>query len=112
MTVWYPLLNTSGTITSLFGQLNNAVSGNVLPNGDFYWSLLDVAIFMILLFTFFRNNFEFWSSLLEASFAGLVISTVMYTLGFILIYLPLTFIVLLIIGFLIAIITRPIQEFQ
>lgn len=109
--VWYVLPNSTGNIIGWLGQMNNAVSGNVFVNGDFYWTFLLMGIFIILLLVFFRNNNDFWASLTASSVIGLVLSTIMFSLGFVFILSPLIFILMTSISFLLAIVMKNNSSF-
>ena len=107
MALWYPLINATNTLAGAFGSLNTAVSGNVLINADWFWTLIAIAIFLVIELVFVRNGGDFIQSTVVSSLAMLVLSTILFTIGIIFIIVPLSFFLLFIVMMALGIANKP-----
>ena len=107
MALWYPLINATNTLAGAFGSLNTAVSGNVLINADWFWTLIAIGIFLVIELVFVRNGSDFIQSTVVSSLAMLVLSTTLFTIGIIFIIVPLSFFLLFIVMMALGIANKP-----
>lgn len=107
MNVWYPMVNATNTLAGAFGSLNSAVSGNVLINGDWFWTIISMSIFFVLIFVFTRNNNELIQSIFVSAMIMLVLSSILFSIGIIFIILPVIFLMIMLVTMSVAIASRP-----
>lgn len=94
MTLWYPIVNATSTLAGAFGSLNSAISGNVLGNGDWFWTMIMIAVFFTLFLVFMRNQDELMQSMFVSSVICLVLSSILFSIGIVFIVIPLVFVLM------------------
>ena len=107
MALWYPTVNATGTLAGAFGSLNQAVSGNVLINGDWFWTIIGMAIFFVLILVFQRNGNEMLESAFASSLIMLVLAAILYSIGIIFIIMPMIFFLLVLVTMSLSIANKP-----
>ena len=107
MSLWYPILNATNTLAGAFGSLNSAVSGNVLINGDWFWTMVSIAVFFVLIFVFTRNENDTIQSIFVSAMVMLVLTSILFSIGIIFIILPVMFFLIMLVAMSIAIASRP-----
>ncbi len=109
LAVWYPLPNVTGIAQGL-GQINQAVTGNVMPGAagfDLFWSFILLGVFAVMFLSFQRENFDPVQSVFVSSFISLLISILAYVLGWVNIIEPTIFLMVAVGSFIYAIATKP-----
>lgn len=108
--VWYPLPNVSGGVAQGLGQLNQAVTGNVMPYStgfDLFWSFMILGVFIVMFLTFQRENFDSVQSAFVSSFISLLLSVLAYVLGWVNIIEPTIFLMIVVGSFIYSIASKP-----
>ncbi len=107
MTAWYPMINVTNTLAGAFGSLNSTISGSVMMNGDWFWTMIAIAIFAVIYLVFTRNGNDILESLFVSSLIMLVLSSILFSIGIIFIMMPLVFFMMVLITMSISIANRP-----
>ena len=107
MGMWYPIINATNTLAGAFGSLNTAVSGNILMNGDWFWTFISIGLFGVIELVFMRNGVDILQGTFVSSLIMLVITSILYSIGIIFIVMPLLFFLLVLASMSFSIATRP-----